>query len=173
MSARCVVIIDTSILCVWLKVPGLETCGPDDNRWDFSRASLEIDAAIESGHTLVLPLATLIESGNHIAHAPHHRIEAARRLAELIAKSADQETPWAAFTDQSELWAPDNLKRLASDWPTMAARKLGIGDATIRDIAQYYDKMGYEFKLLTGDAGLAGYQPSPQPPSPRRRSRRP
>lgn len=173
MSARCVVIIDTSILCVWLKVPGLETCGPDDNRWDFSRASREIDAAIESGHTLVLPLATLIESGNHIAHAPDYRFEAARRLADLITKSADQETPWAPFTDQSELWAPDSLKRLASCWPTMAARKLGIGDATIRDVAQYYGKMGWRIKLLTGDAELAAYQPSSRPPSPRRRSRRP
>lgn len=172
MSARCVVIIDTSILCVWLKVPGLETCGPDANRWNFSRVSRKIDAAIQCGHTLVLPLATLIESGNHIAHAPHQRVETARRLTELIGKSADQETPWAAFTDQSELWAPDNLKRLASDWPDMAARKLGIGDATFWDVARYYDKMGCEVELLAGDARLAGYQPSPRPPSPRRRSRR-
>ncbi len=29
-----VLILDTSILCVWLDVPGMDTCGPDDDKWD-------------------------------------------------------------------------------------------------------------------------------------------
>jgi len=36
-----VLIIDTSILCVYLGVPGKDTCGTDQNKWDkkpdFSR----------------------------------------------------------------------------------------------------------------------------------------
>jgi len=27
-----VLIMDTSILCVWLDVPGMATCGPDDDK---------------------------------------------------------------------------------------------------------------------------------------------
>ena len=30
-------IIDTSILCIWLDVPGMEICGPGHDRWDKMR----------------------------------------------------------------------------------------------------------------------------------------
>lgn len=33
MPVNKIVVIDTSILCAWLDVPGKETCGPDDDRW--------------------------------------------------------------------------------------------------------------------------------------------
>lgn len=32
---RKVLIIDTSILCVWLQVAGMETCGPNNDRWTY------------------------------------------------------------------------------------------------------------------------------------------
>jgi len=34
---RKVLIMDTSILCVWLGVPGMATCGPDTDKWDRPR----------------------------------------------------------------------------------------------------------------------------------------
>lgn len=169
MSAKSVLIIDTSTLCVWLKVPGMETCGPDGDTWDHKRVDDEIQTSIECGYTLVLPLATIIESGNHIAHAPDHRFQTAQRLAGVIAKSADRESPWAAFTDQSQLWTADNLKRLATEWPELAKAKLAIGDATIKHVAEYYGQMGYEVRLLTGDEQLSTYEPPPPPLVPRRR----
>jgi len=169
MSAKGVLILDTSILCVWLRVPGMESCGPDEDRWEFERVDSEIRTAIECGYTLVLPLATLIESGNHIAHIPSHRYETAQRLAEVIAKAADRTSPWAAFTDQSELWAPKNLQRLSAEWPELAKRKLAIGDATITHVASYYSQMGFVVLLLTGDRRLSDFQPPPPPLVPRRR----
>jgi hypothetical protein len=169
MKAKSVVVIDTSVLCIWLRIPGFETCGPDSNRWDYRRVEKEIEAAIECGYTLVLPLATVIESGNHIANSPTLRFETAGRLAGLITKAADQESPWAAFTDQTALWNPDNLKRLAVAWPELAARKLGIGDATIRDVFGYYSRMGFEVRLLTGDVELSSLKPLSPRLVPRRR----
>lgn len=169
MSTKSVLILDTSMLCVWLKVSGMESCGTDEDSWDHTRVDKEIQSAIECGYTLVLPLATIIESGNHIAHAPNHRFHTAQRLAEVIGKSADQTSPWAAFTDQSQLWTADNLKRLAGEWPKLANSKLAIGDATIKHVAEYYGEMGYEVRLLTADRQLSTFEPVSPPLVPRRR----
>ena len=79
-----VLIIDTSIMCVWLQVPGMETCGPDDNRWTYERISEKIKNEQNDGVTFILPIATIIETGNHIAHANGNRYEAAVRLTDII-----------------------------------------------------------------------------------------
>jgi hypothetical protein len=62
---RKVLLIDTSLLCVWLKVPGKETAG--NNNWNFELVEQKIQTEINQGTILVLPLATVIETGNHIA----------------------------------------------------------------------------------------------------------
>lgn len=165
-----VLIIDTTILCVWLRVPGKDTCGTDEDRWDWRRVDDVIAKEISSRSTLVLPLATIIETGNHISQAGDRRFQTAA-LADLMNKAADQVTPWAAFTDQNVLWTADALKQLARDWPTLAAWRLSIGDATIKTVAEHYAQMDYAVEILTGDAGLKAYQPTTPPLVPRRRQR--
>ncbi len=66
-------------------------------------------------------------------------------------------------------WNTDNLNRLAVEWPSLAASKLSIGDATIKDVAEYYAKSGFSVEILTGDEGLKAYQPVHKPLVPRRR----
>jgi len=165
-----VIIMDTSILCVWLKVPGKETCGAEVDRWDFKRVNTLINREIDNKSTLVLPLATIIETGNHISQSPGDRFHVAQQLAELMRKAADQKTPWAAFTDQTKLWDTDGLGRLADEWPKLVASRLSIGDATIKQVAEYYAKGGFMVEILTGDAGLKAYQPINKPLVPRRRN---
>ena len=58
----------------------MATCGPDNDKWDKPRVDAKIQAEIEAKTTLVLPLATLIETGNHIAQASHSRREKALNL---------------------------------------------------------------------------------------------
>ena len=169
---RKVLIIDTSILCVWLEVPGMTSCGPDYDNWDKTRVQKKIEKEQKAESTFVLPLATIIETGNHIAQASHSRKERAEALADLIAKSADQKTPWAAFSDQTVLWSPEKFKILADSWPELAAAKLSIGDATIKDVANYYAEMGYNVEILTGDQGLKSYEPGVSAEIPRRRRKR-
>ncbi len=169
---RKVLIIDTSILCVWLDVPGMDTCGPDNAQWDKDRVQKKIDEEQQKKSTFVLPLATIIETGNHIAQASHSRKERADVLADLMKKSADQQTPWAAFSEQNVLWAPEKLKKLAETWPNLAASKLSIGDATIKDVSDYYSQVGYCVEILTGDQGLKSYEPAQPVEIPRRRKRR-
>ncbi len=168
-TSKQVLIIDTSLLCVWLKIPGMETCGERDNEWNYQRVHLEIQAAIDTGHTLVLPLATIIETGNHIAHSLNQRLQLAQALGEIMRKTADEESPWTAFQHQTELWAPDQLRELANTWPPLAQSKLAIGDATIKKVADYYSQMSCTVELLTADQQLKAYQPPPPTLIPRRR----
>jgi len=81
MPGKSVMILDTSVLCVWLKVPGKETCGSGSSCLDFTKVDHEIKAAIHTQYTLVLPLSSIIETGNHIAQAPERRHERATDLA--------------------------------------------------------------------------------------------
>jgi hypothetical protein len=90
-------------------------------------------------------------------------MEKAQELSELIRLAADQSSPWAAFTDQSTLWEPEALRRLAETWPALALQKLSIGDVTIKEVAEFYAKAGYEVEIMTGDRGLKAYEPPIQP----------
>ena len=166
-----VLIIDTSILCVWLEVPGMDTCGPDHDRWHKQKVDNKIQSEMQQKTTFVLPLASIIETGNHIAQASHSRKERGEALADLMRKSADQQSPWAAFSEQSVLWSAERLKSLADSWPDLAAQKLSLGDLMIKDVAEYYAQMGFAVEILTGDQGLKAYQPAAPAEIPRRKRR--
>ncbi|MCQ8181906.1 hypothetical protein NP603_12375 [Methylomonas sp. SURF-1] len=168
---RKVLILDTSILCVWLDVPGMADCGPDCDKWDKNRVAEKIKLEEQDKTIFVLPLATIIETGNHIAQAQHSRRDRAVALADLIKKSANEETPWAAFSQQSELWAPEKLIGLAENWPDLASQKMSLGDATIKDVAEFYATMSFRVEILTGDTGLKAYQPTEPIERPRRKRR--
>lgn len=169
MTSKNVMILDTSILCVWLKVPGKETCGSGRSCIDFDKVDKEIKSAMDLHYTLVLPLASIIETGNHITHASQYRRERATALAELMTKAADEASPWAAFNDQQTLWTPEGLRKLAQAWPNLAAQKLSIGDATIAQVADRYAQMGFHVEIYTGDQGLKEHHLVVPPPQPRRR----
>lgn len=166
---RKVLVLDTSVLCCWLKVPGRETAGPLEDRWTPERIASLVEEETAQGGALVLPIASLIETGNHIAQAQSRRHECAVELATHIASTADAASPWAAFTEQSTLWEPDKLKAMAREWPDLAKGGLSIGDATIKQVAEHYARAGFRVEILTGDAGLKAYEPAHPPLQPRRR----
>ncbi len=168
MSKR-VLILDTSVLCCWLQVPGKEEAGPADDCWCHARIAQLLEKERSQGSTFVLPIATLIETGNHIAQAPSQRFERATDLAGYLKEAADAQSPWAAFTEQSSLWESDNLRTVAETWPALATGGTSIGDHTIKDVAEYYAQAGYFVEILTGDAGLKAYEPVKPTSIPRRR----
>ncbi len=169
MSKR-VLVIDTSVLCCLLAIPGKDTAGPQEDLWDTPRISALVEREQEAGSTFVLPLATLIETGNHIAQAPGDRYKTAQGLAQIIALTASATTPWAAFTDQADLWGSSRLQVLSETWPNLAVGGTSIGDATIKDVAEWYAQAGLSVEIITGDAGLKAYEPKQALMQPRRRS---
>ena len=155
--AKRVVVLDSSILCCYFEVPGKESAGSGAGAWTYSRVNDLLTQEIAKGSTLVLPLAALIEVGNHIANASSRRYECAQTLASALIRAVDALSPWATFTEQSELWGVESIRALADSWPEMAARRLSLADATIKDVADYYARAGYQVELLTGDQGLTAY----------------
>lgn len=168
--ANKVLILDTSILCCWLRVPDKDTAGPVGNRWDFQRIDNLLKLEIDKGSTLVLPIASLIETGNHIAQCNGDRFQLATLLTEHLKNATTAQSPWAAFNDQSILWETDGLTKLAADWPQLATTRLTIGDATIKFVAEHYASSGFPVEILTGDEGLKAYEPIHPIAIPRRRS---
>lgn len=164
-----VIVIDTSIMCVWLQIPGFENCGSHEDMWNYERVNAKIQKEIEANTTLVLPLATIIETGNHISQAKADRYQLAQRFTAILRDSVNNEIPWAAFSEQSELWNDEAILRLANQWPQLAVQKMSLGDATIKDVAEFYAKIRYEVEIFTGDDGLRAYQPTTPPPLPPRR----
>ena len=167
--SRKVLVMDTSVLCCFLNVPGKETAGGDEDKWDCGRVSSLLEDEQASGSIFVLPLATIIETGNHIAQAPGDRFSIAQHFGRLISASALGSSPWAAFTDQKGMWESEQLQQLAENWPALAAAKLTIGDATIKNVAEYYAAAGFEVEIVTGDSGLKAYEPTSPVLAPRRR----
>lgn len=156
---RKVLILDTSILCVWLRVPGKDTCGSGTGKITCDMVSQKIKEEVELGTTFILPMAAIIETGNHIAQSAGDRFAVASALVEIVHKSADAASPWAAFTVQSELWKEEALKQLADRWKGTVVSGQSLGDASIVDVANYYYQAGYEVEIYTGDAGLKSYEP--------------
>ena len=164
-----VLIFDTSVLCVWLRVPGKETCGPEDNRLNYDVVNAKIEEEKKQGTTFVLPIASIIETGNHIAHSTGDRHVVGHAFADIISATADQISPWAAFTEQSELWKKENLKVLAERWKESVISGQSLGDASIVDVANYYASAEFDVEIFTGDKGLKAYEPSTPVVKPRRR----
>ena len=159
--AKKVLILDSCVLCVWLKVPGKETFGSKGDRVDYDMVKAKIEHEMDAGTTFVLPLASIIETGNHITHADNNYTQI-QQFADLMVASADEKTPWAAFTQQGTLWNTDGLKALAERWRKTAPAKQSLGDASIVDVAYFYCQMGYEVEIFTGDKMLKSHQP-PKP----------
>ena len=172
---RRVLILDTSVLCLWLNVFSKNDVGKRgaDTHWTREGLDTLIGKEQREGSTFVLPVATLIETGNHIAQVAGDRFSLATKLADYLRLAADACSPWAAFTEQADLWQADNLRALSENWPAQAAQKLSIGDATIKDVAEYYYKAGYTVEILTGDQGLKAYEPVRPAMIPRRRQPKP
>lgn len=170
MSKR-VLVLDTSVLCCWLRIPGKATAGLTDDPWNHDRIDQLLQAEQAQGSTFVLPIASLIETGNHIANSNGDRFALATVLSQYLRAAANSETPWAAFSDQSSLWEEEGLSDLADTWPPLAAASMSIGDATIKAVAEYYAVAGFHVQILTGDAGLKAYEPIQPVSIPRRRTR--
>ena len=165
-------ILDTSILLIWLKVPGYSTCGKGDNTWDFEKINSLIEEEIKNGTYLVLPLASIIETANPITQISNLkcRVEAAGGLVDVIKKTAISETPWMAFSNQEEFWNSEEISNLAMRWLEEVKKEgkvMSLADLSIIKIAELYSQLG-TVRILSGDGNLQSYQPKHNAYIPRR-----
>lgn len=153
MSA--IVLVDTSVLLNVLNVPGRS-----QHRDEVLDALANLS---EDGVHLFIPMAAIIEAGNHIAHLAGDgqiRRRAAQGFVSLVSDALCDVAPWKPmnFPDKSQLLA------WLADFPDCAMRQMGMGDLSIRKewdhLCQRYPMT--RVRVWSLDADLAGLdRPAP------------
>lgn len=156
-----VLVIDTNVLCVWLKVPGMPSTGPAGDAWDHARIEAEIQRRIADGYKIVLPISVIVETGNHITKAcKTHTADATAAQATFAAnvqQMIDGTSPWIPWYDQP--FDSDKLRAVMDTWSAgNAFTHLAIGDIFVDQVCAEYTKMaGYEVVVFTKDRGLQDF----------------
>lgn len=121
---REIVLIDTSILCELLQVPGkFSEAGHAD-----VREQIAIGEA--SGDLFVLPVATVLETGNHIGQIANGalRRRAAESFTRMLEAALDPALPWL----HAHAWNDETVGDLAQGFVAWATDfGSGIGDYSI------------------------------------------
>ncbi len=120
MSA--IVVVDTSVLLNIMDVPG---------RNEHKGAVLNtLGTLIESGDHLFIPMAAIVEVGNHIAHVPNgaHRRLAAERFVKEVRSALANEAPWKPINFPSN----EEVLGWLDAFPDSATQGVGVGDLSIK-----------------------------------------
>ncbi len=123
-----VCIVDTSVLCELLAVPGKSVSEEHDAMRN------EFERRWRRHEQFLLPIVTIVETGNHIAHASDGTLRraTAQRFVELVRDAIDGRSP---FTPTPEPTTAD-LRRWLDQLVDDAARGIGVGDRSLIDTWQ-------------------------------------
>lgn len=120
MSA--IVLVDTSILLNVVDVPGR-----NQQRNDVLGS---LAMRIEDGDHLFIPMAAIVETGNHIAHIADGglRRQAAERFVTAVSDALNDVAPWKPLNFPSHA----DLSAWLLRFPDSAMRQVGMGDLSIQ-----------------------------------------
>ena len=118
-----IVIVDSSVLLNVLNIPGF-----NQDRADVLQ---EFELLVNAGDHLLLPMATVLETGDHVADLSdgRERRRHAERFRDRIFEALRGEAPWTPI----EFPEPSRLLTWLADFPDMAMRELGVSDVSIID----------------------------------------
>lgn len=123
-------IIDTSILCNIINIP------PRNQKQKEVLQELE---ALQKDklQLLILPFATIIETGNFIAHIDDGNVrrQRAKVMAELIKRTVNDEAPWHYYGREFER---EELLSISNELIDFAVAEIGIGDMSIIQVYKKY-----------------------------------
>ncbi len=145
-----IALVDTSVFCNYLKVPGRDQ--------DAEAIIEKYEFYVSEKVNLLLPIATILETGNHIAHIPNGqaRRQTAIHFTNEVQKALDSKFPWAV---PQPLLEPETLRQYLADFPDRAMRGISLGDLSIiqeyeRQCDLHRDRRIFIWSL---DADLRGY----------------
>lgn len=121
--------IDTSVMMNLLEVPG--RCA------DSQMIKEEFKQTIDNKEFLILPIATIIETGNHIAHISNgnSRRTIASKFGEFLRKTAEGEAPWQLYGIELD---KEGLLYLADHIEEYSIQEVGVGDMSIIHAYEQY-----------------------------------
>lgn len=152
---RRVVVVDTSVLCNVLRIPGM------GNASDFDADFKTLEGHVQAGVQLVLPLATIIETGNFVAQSTGDRHRYIEQFVKFLDATVSGRAPWvasghattSALVEQMLTATPSSLK------DHLGAR-IGTGDASIlAEVARLRHAFGggTTVEVWTRDSQLGAY----------------
>lgn len=145
----CVRIVDTSVLCNLLRVPNKDQ--------DAERATREFREAQDANDVLLLPIAVIYETGNHIAQSPNgaKRRVVADLFVELVRKAFEGEIPFTPTPLQN----PEDMINWLDEFPDCATAAMGFGDLAITKVWEEQCALNQARRVLiwSYDKHLAGY----------------
>ena len=124
------ILIDTSVMLEILNVPDKSNVH-DDVIAEFKKKA-------DAGCSFFIPLATIVETGNHIAQNGdgNQRLECARNFVKLIEKSLDGYAPFKIL----RFFNQDELRGWLQEFPDSAMRGKSFGDFSIqKDLARLHE----------------------------------
>lgn len=151
-----IVLIDTSVLCEFIPVPD------KSDKQKQKQVFAEFDKLIKHSATLLLPVATILETGRHISQGKDGQIrrQTATRFVDLVQQALQNRAPW---TVSQPLLAPHELKSYLFEFPDSAMRGVSLGDLTIIKGFERQCELhaGHEVYIWSLDDHLVGYHRDP------------
>lgn len=148
-----VAIVDTSIFCNVLNIP--------HRNGERSRIIKELEQFLEEETTLLLPMAVVYETGNHIAQLSDggNRRRFAEFFVEQVKKAITGEAPWQVM----QLPTTEEVGEWLSGFPDSAMRGAGMGDLSIiKEWEKFQAKIpNRRVFIWSSDKHLQGYDYSP------------
>ena len=148
-----IVLMDTSVFCNVLNVPGFNQ--------DRDGVIADLETWIKNGDTLLLPMAAVIETGNHIAQVIDGRLrrQSAERFCQQVGAAIDGTAPWSAM----RFWEPEQLRNWLGEFPNRAMQELGMADLSIiKDWESMCEiHRGPRVRIWSLDGDLQGYDRAP------------
>ncbi len=149
-----VTMVDTSVLCELLQVPGKSSPAVGAELLD------EVDRRWRAGERFVIPITTVIETGNHIANSSGDRFALAGRFVQLLRVAISEQSHWRVL--QTRL-GPEFLASLCDGDSTgksleaLASARVGAGDVAILVEREQFRAMTAvrKVQVWTRDVGLA------------------
>lgn len=147
-------LIDTSVLCCLLPVPGM--CSGVEHKAAFADLTA---LASRIGISLLLPMATIYETGNHIAHATELRYKTAQKFIGFVRAGFASQPPWTL----TPLPNHEQMGEWLNEFPEHADRQVGLGDLSI--IKTYEEvralNLTSRVRIWSKDEHLSGYDYQP------------
>ncbi len=148
-----VAIVDTSIFCNVLDIPCMNG--------EREKVLKEFKEFLEDGITLLLPMAAVYETGNHIAHLSDgsHRRRFAQKFVEEVRQAITGETPWQVM----QVPSTEEVGEWLSGFPDSAMRGAGMGDLSIIKEWEKFKRKVPDRRIFIWslDSDLQGYDHSP------------
>lgn len=144
--------IDTTVMSALLDIPHF------NNEGKHEAANEEYELLKENSDVFVLPIAVLVETGNHIAHIDDGRIrrKIADKFAALVKGAIRSENNWNVIPEIPI----DVLEAILDKLPDQAVAETGFGDVSIieqfNDYWEHKQPIG-EMRIWSFDTHLQGY----------------